>query len=97
MLDPKHKRTEFLRHYLLLVVLAGLWLLFDNRHEITSGTSSILSYFVAGLLFVVIKKNQVLLFGKSHFHTPKGILVLDYCPINVRACGAFFVFRLVFF
>ncbi len=29
---------------------------------------------------------------ESHFHTSKRHSCLDYCPINVRACGGFFVF-----
>ncbi len=75
MLDPKHKRTEFLRHYLLLVVLAGLWLLFDNRHEINI-TVQVLSYpdFCCRAFVRVIKKNQVLLFGKSLSHFQKAFL-----------------------
>lgn len=93
MLDPKHKRTEFLRHYLLLVVLAGLWLLFDNRHEINIWYKFYLILtFVAGLLFVLLKKIRFSCLERVTFTLPKGILVLITALLMSGLVVAFFVF-----
>lgn len=76
-MEIKPKLTQFLRHFLVLVFVSGLWLLFDNRHEINIWFKFYLVITIAaGLIFVLSKKIKLSTLDNFSLSIPKTILVI---------------------